>query len=141
MRLVGHPEVIDEPWFADHTGRVEHQKELDRFIGGWIAEHSRDEVLAAFEAQQAVIGPIYSIADIFEDPQYLARETITTVDDPILGPARIQNAIPRLVDTPGRVRYLGGRLGQHNEEVLGKELGHQPAELERWLRDGVIGEA
>ena len=141
MRLVGYPEVIDEPWFADHTGRVEHQKELDRFIGGWIAEHSRDEVLAAFEAQQAVIGPIYSIADIFEDPQYLARETITTVDDPILGPARIQNAIPRLVDTPGRVRYLGGRLGQHNEEVLGKELGHQPAELERWLRDGVIGEA
>ena len=141
MRLVGHPEVIDEPWFADHTGRVEHQKELDRFIGGWIAEHSRDEVLASFEAQQAVIGPIYSIADIFEDPQYLARETITTVDDPILGPARIQNAIPRLVDTPGRVRYLGGRLGQHNEEVLGKELGHQPAELERWLRDGVIGEA
>jgi crotonobetainyl-CoA:carnitine CoA-transferase CaiB-like acyl-CoA transferase len=139
MRLVGHPEVIDEPWFADHTGRVEHQKELDRLIGAWIGDHTSAEVQAAFEAQEAVIGPIYSIADIFEDPQYLARETITSVDDPILGTARVQNAIPRLVDTPGRVRHLGGDLGQDNREVLGIELGHSDVELASWLASGVIG--
>ncbi len=141
MRLVGHPEVIDEPWFADHSGRVEHQKELDRLIGGWISTHTRAEVQAAFEEQEAVIGPIYSIADIFEDPQYLARETITTVDDPILGRARVQNAIPRLVDTPGRVRHLGGDLGQDNGAILRDELGHTDAELETWLASGVIGQA
>jgi crotonobetainyl-CoA:carnitine CoA-transferase CaiB-like acyl-CoA transferase len=139
MRLVGHPEVIDEPWFADHTGRVEHQKELDRLIGAWIADHTSAEVQAVFEEQEAVIGPIYSIADIFDDPQYQARETITTVDDPILGPARVQNAIPRLVDTPGRVRHLGGDLGQDNDAVLGGELGHSDAELRAWLASGVIG--
>jgi crotonobetainyl-CoA:carnitine CoA-transferase CaiB-like acyl-CoA transferase len=139
MRVVGHPEVIDEPWFADHTGRVEHQKELDRLIGAWIADHTSAEVQAAFQEQEAVIGPIYSIADIFEDPQYQARETITTVDDPILGPARVQNAIPRLVDTPGRVRHLGGDLGQDNREVLGGELGHSDAQLDAWLASGVIG--
>ena len=141
MRLVGHPEVVDEPWFADHTGRVEHQAELDAFIADWISRHTMDEVLAAFEAQQAVIGPIYTIADIFEDPQYQARETITTVDDPKLGPARVQNAIPRLVDTPGRVRHLGGDLGQHNRDVLVEELGHTDEELERWLGAGVVGGA
>jgi len=117
----------------------ELQKELDRLIGAWIADHTSAEVQAAFEEQEAVIGPIYSIADIFEDPQYLARETITTVDDPILGPARVQNAIPRLVDTPGRVRHLGGDLGQDNREVLGGELGHSDAELAAWLASGVIG--
>ena len=141
MRLVGHPEVIDEPWFGDHSGRVEHQKELDRLIGGWIGQHTRAEVQAAFEEHDAVIGPIYSIADIFEDPQYQARETITTVDDPILGRARVQNAIPRLVDTPGRVRHLGGDLGQDNQAVLGHELGHTDAELEAWRAAGVIGQA
>ena len=73
--------------------------------------------------QQAVIGPIYSIADIFEDPQYQARDTITTVDDPKLGRARVQNAIPRLTATPGRVRHLGGDLGQDNHAVLVDELG------------------
>ena len=139
MRLVGHPELIDEPWFKDHTGRVEHQKELDRVIGAWIADRTGAEVQAVFEEQEAVIGPIYSIADIFEDPQYLARETITTVDDPILGRARVQNAIPRLVDTPGVVRHLGGTLGQDNDDVLGRELGHSRADLERWEAAGVIG--
>jgi len=141
MRLVGHPEVIDEPWFGDHSGRVEHQKELDRLIGGWIGQHTRAEVQAAFEEQEAVIGPIYSIADIFEDPQYQARETITSVDDPILGRARVQNAIPRLVDTPGRVRHLGGDLGQDNQAVLGRELGHTDEQLAAWRAAGVIGQA
>ncbi|MEO5885713.1 MAG: CoA transferase, partial [Candidatus Limnocylindrales bacterium] len=87
----------------------------------------------------AVIGPIYSIADIFQDPQYAARETITTVEDPILGTARVQNAIPRLVDTPGKVRHLGGALGQDNDAVLGRELGHSDEELTRWEAAGVIG--
>lgn len=141
MRLVGHPELIDEPWFKDHTGRVQNQKELDRVIGAWIADHTAAEVQAAFEEQEAVIGPIYSIADIFQDPQYAARETITTVEDPILGTARVQNAIPRLVDTPGKVRHLGGALGQDNAEVLGRELGHTADELAGWLASGVIGQA
>ncbi len=137
MRLIGHPEVIEEPWFADHTGRVENQKQLDVLIQDWIGRHTGAEVMAAFEAAQAVIGPIYSIADIFEDPQYQARDTITTVDDPNLGRVRIQNAIPRLVDTPGQVRHLGGKLGQHNAEIFA-ELGHDAAELQALKEDGVI---
>jgi crotonobetainyl-CoA:carnitine CoA-transferase CaiB-like acyl-CoA transferase len=139
MRLVGHPEVVDEPWFGDHNGRVENQGLLDEYIGTWIAERDYEEVAAAFEAQQAVIGPIYSIADIFEDPQYQARETITTVDDPKLGPARVQAAIPRLTATPGRVRHLGGDLGQDNRSVLVDELGVSPDELERLRRHGIVG--
>jgi crotonobetainyl-CoA:carnitine CoA-transferase CaiB-like acyl-CoA transferase len=139
MRLVGHPEVVGESWFADHVGRVEHQKELDTLIGGWIAQRSASEVMAAFEAADAVAGPIYSIADIAQDAQYLARETITTVDDPRFGPVRVPNAVPRLSRTPGRVRHLGGELGQHNREILLGELGHSPEELRAWRAAGVIG--
>ena len=47
---------------------------------------------------QAVVGPIYSIADIFKDPQYIARDTITTVDDPRLGRVRTAKWGPRLID-------------------------------------------
>ena len=49
MRLVGRPELIDEPWFATGAGRAEHADELDEAVGGWIAARTRDEVLAAFE--------------------------------------------------------------------------------------------
>jgi len=139
MKLVGHPEIVDEPWFADHAGRVEHQDILNEYIGGWIASHTQQEVMDAFESQQAVVGPIYSIADIFKDPQYIARDTITTVDDPRLGKARIQNAIPRLSLTPGKVRFLGGDLGQDNRQVLGSELGHSDADLERLQAAGIVG--
>jgi crotonobetainyl-CoA:carnitine CoA-transferase CaiB-like acyl-CoA transferase len=139
LRLVGHPEVVTEPWFADHAGRVEHQKVLDEYIGTWIAARSSDEVIAAFEAEHAVIGPIYSIEDILKDPQFLARETVTTVNDPRLGPTRIQNAIPRMVDTPGRVRHLGGEMGQDTREILGGELGRSDEELERLRKAGIIG--
>ena len=137
MRLVGHPEVVDEPWFGDHNGRVENQALLDEYIGGWIAERDYDEVLAAFEAQQAVIGPIYSIADIFEDPQYAARETIATVDHPVLGPLRMQGVVPRLSITPGRITHPGAELGAHNEEIYGG-LGVSGVELEELRHEGVI---
>ena len=63
------------------------------------------------------------------------------MDDPILGRARVQNAIPRLVDTPGVVRHLGGALGQDNDDVLGRELGHSREDLDRWAAAGVIGRA
>jgi crotonobetainyl-CoA:carnitine CoA-transferase CaiB-like acyl-CoA transferase len=139
MRVVGHPEVIDEPWFGDHRGRVDHQDLLDAHIGAWIAAHDHAEVLDAFRSQDAVVGPIYSIADIFGDPQYVARETITTVDDPLLGPARVQNAIPRLSATPGRVRHLGRDLGHDNRDILVGELGRDAADIERLRQAGIVG--
>ncbi len=139
MKLVGHPEIVDEPWFADHAGRVKHQDILNEYIGGWIASHTQQEVMDAFESQQAVVGPIYSIADIFKDPQFIARDTITTVDDPRLGKARIQNAIPRLTLTPGKVRFLGGDLGADNRQILGRELGHSDPELARLQAAGIVG--
>jgi crotonobetainyl-CoA:carnitine CoA-transferase CaiB-like acyl-CoA transferase len=138
MRLVGHPEVINEPWFADHTGRVQHKNLLDRYIAAWVAERTSAEVVAAFEDAEAVIGPIYSIADIFQDPQYAARGTITHVDDPQLGRVRLQNAIPRLTATPGRVRHLGGALGADNGDVFCTQLGHSEAELAEWRSAGIV---
>lgn len=138
MVLIGHPEIVGELWFADHEGRVAHQDLLDSLIAEWIAARPAAEVMERFDEVGAVIGPIYSIADIFEDEQYLARETITTVEDARLGPVRLQNAIPRLSSTPGSVRYLGGELGEHNEEIICEELGHSPEELEEWRNAGIV---
>ncbi|MEE8331697.1 MAG: CoA transferase [Acidimicrobiia bacterium] len=138
MILVGHPEIVNEPWFADHEGRVANKELLDSLIGDWIAARSSADVLERFEAAGAVIGPIYSIADIFEDSQYQARETITTADDARLGPTRLPNAIPRLSETPGSVRHLGGELGEHNREVLCDELGHSLQDLEDWKNAGIV---
>ena len=139
MNLIGRSDVLEEEWFQDHAGRLDHQDELDESIENWIGSRSEADVIAAFEEFEAVIAPVYTIADIFADPQYAARQTITTVDHETLGPVRVQNVVPRLSTTPGAVRHLGRRLGEDNHRVLVGQLGHTEVELEQWIADGVVG--
>lgn len=136
LELTGGPGTADDPRFRTNADRVRHIDEVDGIVGGWIARHTLAEVLEAFEKAEAAIGPVYDIAQICEDPQYIARESITTVDDPDLGPLRMQNVFPRMLRTPGRVRHAGPRMGQHQREVLDElvESGTLSAEVAARLR-------
>jgi crotonobetainyl-CoA:carnitine CoA-transferase CaiB-like acyl-CoA transferase len=137
MRLVGRPELIDEPWFTTGTGRAEHTDVLDEAVGGWIARHTRDEALAAFEKAEAAIAPIYDIRDVMADPQYRALDTITEVPDPELGPLRMQNVLFRLSDTPGAIRWAGRPHGADTDTVL-TELGLSRADIAALRTQGAL---
>ncbi|QEC48439.1 CoA transferase [Baekduia soli] len=141
MRLVGHPEFVDEPWFANHTGRLEHQDELDEPIAAWIAERDADEVVRAFEEVHAAIAPVLSIDQIVKDPQFIARETITEVDHPKLGKLQMQNVIPRLVETPGSIRWPGPELGSSNVAILRDELGLTDEQIAGLIAKGIVAES
>jgi crotonobetainyl-CoA:carnitine CoA-transferase CaiB-like acyl-CoA transferase len=137
MRIIGRPEVAEEPWYASHDGRAAHAAELDALIAEWMSARTYDEVMAAFAEGQAALAPIYSIAEIVEDPHYIARETITTVEHPRLGPVQMQNAIVKLLGTPGRVRHTGPELGEHNDEVYGA-LGYSAEQRAALRENGVV---
>jgi crotonobetainyl-CoA:carnitine CoA-transferase CaiB-like acyl-CoA transferase len=138
MHLVGHPEVIAEPWFQSGAERARHADELDAMVGGWIAERAFDEVVAAFEQAEAAVAPVYDIRHILEDPQFRALDTITTVSDDELGPLRMQNVMFRMSDTPGRIRWAGHPKGADNDEIFGGLLGLSPEERRRLQEAGVI---
>ena len=138
VRLVGRDDLVDQDWFADHTGRLAHQDEVEDAIAEWVAKRPSDEVIAAFEAVGAAIAPMYTIADIFGDSHYAEREAITTVAHDTLGPVRVPGLVSRLVDTPGAVRHLGRAPGADNDAVFAGRLGHPAAALERWRADGVM---
>lgn len=123
MRLVGHPEVIDEPWFASGRGRAEHADLLDGYVADWIGQRTRDEVIKAFEDADAAVAPIYDASDLVEDEQVRALDMVTTVQDEDLGPVRMQNVLFRMSETPGEIRWTGRGLGADTDEVLIDELG------------------
>ncbi|MFF9203410.1 CaiB/BaiF CoA transferase family protein [Streptomyces sp. NPDC014986] len=137
MVLVGRPELIDEPWFATGAGRARHADLLDEAVGGWIARHTRADVLAAFEKAEAAVAPVQDVRDVMTDPQYRALDTITTVDDPELGPLRMQNVLFRLSGTPGAIRWAGRPHGADTEEVL-SGLGLTPAERAALRTEGAL---
>ena len=137
MRLVGRPEFIEEPWFHKGSERAKHADELDEAVGRWISERTTEEVVEAFEEANAAITPIYNIEDIMQDPQYQALDSIITVNDPELGPIKMQNVLFRLSETPGEVKWSGPQLGEHNEEVY-RELGIDEERLERLKAEGVV---
>ncbi|WP_328722251.1 CoA transferase [Streptomyces sp. NBC_00247] len=137
MRLVGRPELIDEPWFATGATRAEHADELDGAVGSWIARHTRDDALAEFEKAEAAIAPIYDVRDVMEDPQYRALDSVTEVDDPELGPLRMQNVLFRLSETPGSIRWAGRPHGADTEEIL-HELGLSGERIEALRSEGAL---
>jgi len=138
MMIIGRPDLIEKPWFSDHVGRLENQDELDEAIGLFIAERSTEEVLTAFEKGDAAIAPIYDIADIFNDPQFIERKTIVSVEHPKLGPLMMPNVIPTLSETPGSIRSCGPELGEHNRQILVEQLGYSERDLIELESDGII---
>ncbi len=138
MTLVGHPEVIDEPWFATGATRVQHADLLDEYVGGWIAERDVDEVVKSFEDAQAAVSPIYDITDIFADPQYQALDSITTADDPTLGPVRMPNVLYRLSQTPGSIRWTGRPHGADTRTVLRELLDLDDATLDGLAAEKIV---
>jgi crotonobetainyl-CoA:carnitine CoA-transferase CaiB-like acyl-CoA transferase len=110
MDLLG---VGDDPRFTTFEGRVEHREELDAIVAEWVGARNLDEVLAAFEARQAAIAPVYSMADLLADPHIAARDAVVTVDD-----VRMPGLVARLSRTPGEIRHAGRALGADTDAVL-----------------------
>jgi crotonobetainyl-CoA:carnitine CoA-transferase CaiB-like acyl-CoA transferase len=137
LRLVGHPEVIDEPWFANGSSRADHADLLDGYVGGWIAQRSRDEVVRSFTEAGAAVAPVYSAADLVEDPQVRHREMLVEVDDPDLGTLLQHNVLFRMSATPGGIRSTGRGHGADTDEVLGA-LGYDPESVAELRRRGVV---
>ncbi len=137
LRLVGHPEVIDEPWFRSGRGRAEHVEELDGYVGGWIAQRTRAEVLSAFEEAGAAIAPVYDAKDIVEDPHVRSTQMVTEVADPDFGKVLMHNVMWRMSESPGGIRFTGRPMGADTDELLA-QLGYQAEEVSVLREEGAI---
>lgn len=136
---MGRPELADDPRYATHLARGENQEEVDGLVAEWAARHDAHEIDRILNDAGVVCGPIYSIAEIFEDPQFRAREMLVEHVDPDFGPYVGPGIVPKFSETPGAVRWSGTwEEGSHNEEIYCGLLGLSPSELEGLREDGIV---
>ncbi len=131
-------DLITNPKFIDHRVRVEHSNEINGIVADWIKLHTIQDVWRIFERHQVAFSPIFDIKDIFENEHYQSRDALVRVLDPDLGEATVQNVVPKFSETPGSVDFLGGNIGQHNEEIFGDELGYSNEKLKQLKDEQII---
>ena len=107
--------------FATHASRATRQEELDAIISAWTAERGAQAILDVLEEHSVPATTMYRAPEMLQDPHFAARDSIIARPHPTLGMLPMHNVSPRLSRTPGQVRWLGPELGQHNEELLGRE--------------------
>lgn len=138
MRMVGHPEVTEEPWFKGGGERARHNEELEEMVSSWMAARTRVEIIEQAEAEGIPLGPVYDAADVMTDPHINETGMVTTVEDPQLGPVRMHNVLFRMSATPGGIAFPGRALGADTDEVLAKELGLTNEQLDKLRAKEII---
>ncbi|MDI3490993.1 MAG: hypothetical protein PWP11_2270 [Thauera sp.] len=118
MLAMDRPDLADDPTLADNAGRDARRDELYALIDAWVAAHDEAAVLAALTAAEVPASRIYSVADMFADPQFLAREMLQTVKLPDGRDCRMPGVVPKLSATPGGTEWIGPALGEHTDRVL-----------------------
>ena len=136
IRLVGGDELLSDPRFSTHEARARHAEALDGIVAAWIRERDVDAVERAFMAAGAAGIRVLSMADVFADPHYRARETFVEVEDEEVGPVTIAAPVPRMSETPAHVSHVGPPLGRDTDVVL-EGLGYSADEIAAGREEGV----
>ena len=137
MRAIGRDDLADAADLADNAGRDARRDELYGVIDRWAASLPLAEVEAVLLRAEVPASRIYSAADMFNDPQFLAREMFLSARLPDGQPFRMPGIVPKLSATPGSVAWTGPALGEHNQQVLG-ELGYDAAQIAALRAQGAI---
>lgn len=136
-KCIGREDFIERPEFSTNELRSKNRDEIDETCKNWVAAHTYDECMTILE-DEIPIGPIYSIEDIFKDPQYDERGNFAYVQDEKWGEVKIQGTVPIMSRTPGEVKWLGPEIGKHNEEVYSQILGLNDEEIKKLKDEEVI---
>jgi formyl-CoA transferase len=137
VRLIGRPDLADDPEYATLTKRMNHRQEVNALITAWCASRSVDEALGIFVEAGLAAAPIKTYEQAARDPQVLARDMLQETLHPNGSSIPITGPAAKFSRTPTRVRSGAPAVGAHDEEIL-RGLGLTPAEIERLRENGVI---
>lgn len=136
--LMERKDLLTDERFATQVVRAENREAIDAIVSDWTAGYELSDLLPRVEAATIPAGPVFSIADIVDDPHFRARDMLLSLHDRVLGELKVPGIVPKLSATPGAARWLGPDIGAHNQQVYAELLNASPAELADWSARGVI---
>ena len=137
---IGRPELGDDPRFRGVVARLEHGDEINAVVSEWVGRHTVEEVLDILGPDGAGVpcAPVYTVDQLVDHPQLVARGMIERVPHPKLGEMLVPGVVIKMSETPGAIRTLGPELGQHTDDVLADLLGLSGDEIARLRTEQVI---
>ena len=137
MTAIGREDMANDPQLANNAGRVARTQEIDDTIQAWCSGRGIDAALEILKAADVPVSKIYSVRDMLQDPQFLARRMFEQHLFRDGTPVKLPAVTPKLSETPGGTRWVGPALGEHTEEVLGA-LGYSAGDIAALRRAGVL---
>ena len=137
MSAIGREDMATDPQLANNAGRVPRTQEIDDAIQAWCSSQRIDTALAALQAADVPVSKIYSVRDMMQDPQFLARQMFEQHLFKDGTPVKLPAVTPKLSETPGGTRWIGPELGEHTDEVL-VTLGYSAEQIAALREDGVL---
>lgn len=137
MSAIGREDLANDPQLANNAGRVPRTQEIDDAIQRWCSNQSIDAALAALQDADVPVSKIYSVRDMMQDPQFLARQMFEQHLFKDGTPVKLPAVTPKLSETPGRTRWIGPALGEHTDEVLAS-LGYSAEQIAALRSQGVL---
>jgi CoA:oxalate CoA-transferase len=139
---IGKPELAADSRYVRARGRAQHRDELVKVIEDWLAAMPSDEAsIEALRGNRVPVAPILSIREAMEHPHLIARGTVRTINDPILGEFKIPGFPLRFSGFPDEIEFDAPMLGQHNASVLERYLGFSPVRVAELEAAGVLHQA
>ncbi|MCS0542943.1 CoA transferase, partial [Aeromonas veronii] len=136
-KAMGREELLGDERFLSNDDRVRHQDMIERMIEDWVSQNMLDNCLDILNQHGIPAGTFYNAEDIVNDPHYQARDMILEMEHEDIGKMKVPGIVPKLSKTPGQVKWLGPKIGEHNMEVL-KEIGLTDEMIQEMEKKGVI---
>ena len=137
MVAIGREDMANDPDIAHNAGRVKRVDEIDGAIQAWCSGRDIVSALDVLKAADVPVSKIYSVRDMLEDQQFLARKMFEQHVFRDGSPIKLPAVTPKFSETPGGTRWLGPELGEHTDEVL-NALGYDAAQIAELRAAGVL---
>jgi formyl-CoA transferase len=137
FRAIGRDDLNRDPRFRTNAERVKRRAEVDAIVGGFIGERTLAEAIRFFEQAEVTAAPVYHIGQFLDDPHVQERGIVVEAPDDEMGQVPMHAPVPRLSETPGRLRSPAPAVGQHNREIFTR-IGYSEERIAALAEKGVI---